>query len=318
MSSIKLFISHASEDKEDFVEPLARLLKEEGFDVWYDKWMLTMGDSLLKKIGEGLSQCDFGIVVLSENFFRKDWPSEELDGLFALQTETRKVILPIWKNVTKAEVCAYSPILAGKLAALASNGIPSVVDEIRRAVDTTFTVKKFSSVENSRSKFQLLDKKVSGGKKALGLSRSEEGVRMACDAIDSIIGELKKNLEEIGSTSESMKFKIDPEGRFGITVWCPYRLRLWVKYHLKYGNDLSESGLMIYVAHSKFGVIDTSSERDVLKKYILSPIIDHTMKLLWKDSAKAFTTEQVTSFILDELEQEISKLHDKALVNKQL
>lgn len=41
-----VFISHASEDKDDFVRPLANALITEGLDVWYDEMALRIGDSL--------------------------------------------------------------------------------------------------------------------------------------------------------------------------------------------------------------------------------------------------------------------------------
>lgn len=91
---MKLFLSHASEDKDDFVRPLAEVLRR-NYEVWYDEYELTLGDSLLQKINQGLAACDFGIVVLSHAFFSKKWPQAELDGLFALETTTRKLILPI-------------------------------------------------------------------------------------------------------------------------------------------------------------------------------------------------------------------------------
>jgi hypothetical protein len=47
---IKLFLSHASEDKDDFVRPLAEALLESGFDVWLDEIKITLGDSILKQI----------------------------------------------------------------------------------------------------------------------------------------------------------------------------------------------------------------------------------------------------------------------------
>ena len=52
----KLFISHASEDKTDFVEPLVEELNQSGFDMWYDRFALTIGDSFLQKISEGLKE----------------------------------------------------------------------------------------------------------------------------------------------------------------------------------------------------------------------------------------------------------------------
>jgi hypothetical protein len=92
-----LFVCHASEDRDDFVRPLAEALRKEYEKVWYSEYELTLGDSLLEKIDQGLASCDFGIVVLSKPFFEKKWPRAELDGLFARETRSHKMILPIWK-----------------------------------------------------------------------------------------------------------------------------------------------------------------------------------------------------------------------------
>jgi hypothetical protein len=110
------FISHASEDKDELVRPLAEKLVEAGFDIWYDEHQLTVGDSLRRSIDRGLTGARFGIVVLSPNFFSKNWPQYELDGLVAKEMEGRKVILPLWHKVSKNEVLNYSPSLADKLA----------------------------------------------------------------------------------------------------------------------------------------------------------------------------------------------------------
>lgn len=130
-----VFISHASEDKESFVHPLAEELTRLGLRVWYDKFTLKLGDSLREKIDYGLRYSRFGVVVLSPHFFSKDWPKKELDGLVALEVDGRKVILPVWHNVTRANVAGYSPILAGRLAVSTSTGLDNVVSEIRRAIE---------------------------------------------------------------------------------------------------------------------------------------------------------------------------------------
>jgi TIR domain len=130
---IKLFLSHAHEDKDDFVRPLAEALRAD-FKVWYDEYELKLGDSLRGKIDEGLRTCDYGVVVLSPNFFAKKWPKAELDGLFSLETKERKVILPIWKDVTEDDVRKFSPILAGRLGVSTDEGIAKVMYEIKRAV----------------------------------------------------------------------------------------------------------------------------------------------------------------------------------------
>ena len=110
------FICHASEDKESFVRELANLLSVKGAAVWYDEFALKVGDSLRREIDRGLANSKFGVVILSESFFGKEWPQRELDGLVALATQGRSRILPIWHKVSRDEVARYSPTLADTIA----------------------------------------------------------------------------------------------------------------------------------------------------------------------------------------------------------
>jgi hypothetical protein len=128
------FISHASEDKDSVVLPLADALKIAGVRIWLDRFELRVGDSLREKIDEGLAESRFGIVILSSNFLAKGWPKRELNGLFALEESGRKVILPVWHGITKSILAAHSPILADRVAADTSRGIPSVAFELISAI----------------------------------------------------------------------------------------------------------------------------------------------------------------------------------------
>jgi hypothetical protein len=113
-----VFISHAWEDKEDFVDEFVAEIIQAGIKPWYDKQRISWGDSMRAKIDAGLSKSKFGIVVISPNYIAegKYWTKAELDGLFQLESVNGKAILPIWHNITKKEVMAYSPIIAGRLA----------------------------------------------------------------------------------------------------------------------------------------------------------------------------------------------------------
>jgi TIR domain len=51
-----VFISHASEDKDEVVRPLAYELQERGLRVWFDESELRIGDSLRRKIDQGIAQ----------------------------------------------------------------------------------------------------------------------------------------------------------------------------------------------------------------------------------------------------------------------
>lgn len=111
-----LFISHASEDKEDFVRPLAETLESIGIRVWYDEFTLKVGDSLRKSIDQGLVNSRFGTVILSSAFCSKSWTQYELDSMVAREMNGHKMILPIWHKITKSEVINFSPALADKVA----------------------------------------------------------------------------------------------------------------------------------------------------------------------------------------------------------
>jgi hypothetical protein len=130
------FVSHAGEDRAECARPLAEELQRRGRSVWFSGYELTVGDSLLQKINRGLANSQYGIVILSPHFFQKPWPTMELEGLAARTViEGRKIILPVWHNITHAEIARYSPILADRLGVRTSNGIAAVVDELLRAFE---------------------------------------------------------------------------------------------------------------------------------------------------------------------------------------
>jgi hypothetical protein len=134
-----VFISHASEDKEAVAKPLAEELRSRGFTVWYDDYEIKLGDSIPKKIDEGLGS-RFGVVVLSPSFFAKNWPKKELEALLQREAdEGVKLVLPVWHQVIVEDVRKHSKLLAMKKAAMMSKGVKAVADEIveviKEAVD---------------------------------------------------------------------------------------------------------------------------------------------------------------------------------------
>lgn len=135
--SMTLFISHASEDKDEVVRPLANALKNLGIKVWYDEFEMRIGDSLRRKIDKGLANSRFGIVVVSRDFIKKGWTNYELDGIITKAVSGEQIILPIWHNITKKEVIDYSPSLADKLAR--NTAIDTVEDIAKEIADVIKT-----------------------------------------------------------------------------------------------------------------------------------------------------------------------------------
>lgn len=138
-----VFISHASEDKNDFVHGLAKTLEESGLSVWYDDFILREGDSVAEWVDAGLSQSTFGIVVLSPVFFQKDWPKRELNLLLSREREAEKVVIPIWHNTTKCMVLSSFPLMADKYAVMSNDEMGSVVERIFEIVEPSRIAKTY-------------------------------------------------------------------------------------------------------------------------------------------------------------------------------
>ena len=126
-----VFVSHAWEDKESFADKFVKELNKLNLRVWYDTSQIKWGDSMRAKIDEGLKKSKFGVVVLSPDYIKegKYWTKAELDGLFQLESVNGKTLLPVWHNLTKKEVMAYSPIIASLLAMTTASMTPSEIAE---------------------------------------------------------------------------------------------------------------------------------------------------------------------------------------------
>lgn len=129
-----VFICHASNDKETVARPLGDLLESYGLRVWLDENELKLGDSLRGTIDHALSRSKYGIVILSQAFFERDWPQRELNAFTALESPERKVIIPVWHKVDHEFIATFSPLLADKFAVSTENGLVQVVDEILKAI----------------------------------------------------------------------------------------------------------------------------------------------------------------------------------------
>jgi len=192
-----LFLSHAWEDKDTFVRPLAEALRND-FELFYDEYVLKPGDSLLEKISAGLRACERGIVVLSHHFFNRQWTQAELNGLFALETTEQKIIIPIWLGVTKEDVLNFPPILADRVAIRASDGIPAVVSQIRCVVQGETQTREILGNRVSQ-RFTQLGKLALQRAKQTELERSSGGLQLVKDQVKSVFDYFDQKADELAS-----------------------------------------------------------------------------------------------------------------------
>ena len=92
----KVFISHASEDKDRFVIRFWERLRGKGIDAWLDKWEMLPGDKLVDKVfNQGLRLSDAVIVVLSNYSVQKPWVQKELDTAVVKNVEDKTKLIPV-------------------------------------------------------------------------------------------------------------------------------------------------------------------------------------------------------------------------------
>jgi hypothetical protein len=108
----EVFISHRSADSAA-AERLARDLQRAGHHVWLDEWAIDIGDSIVKRIEEGLQGSAYLILCYSDAGVMAPWISREWMSTLARQLEGQEVrILPV--------------MLTGKV-------VPAILSDIRTA-----------------------------------------------------------------------------------------------------------------------------------------------------------------------------------------
>jgi hypothetical protein len=91
----KLFLSHSSKDNY-FAGKLGADLKKLGHEVWLDEWEIKVGDCIVQKIEEGITDSDYIIIVLTPEAIESGWVGREWKTAFWKEVNQKKVIvLPV-------------------------------------------------------------------------------------------------------------------------------------------------------------------------------------------------------------------------------
>jgi predicted nucleotide-binding protein len=127
-----IFVSYAKEDS-DFAQNLVDALKAKNISVWYDQGELRLGDSILRRIEDGLENSNYFLLLLSPEYFKKPWTQFERG--VALGRGGKGRILPVFlKHCNQKELVRSAPSIAG------SRGIEAdkhSLDEIAAMISDT-------------------------------------------------------------------------------------------------------------------------------------------------------------------------------------
>ncbi|HQZ00741.1 MAG TPA: toll/interleukin-1 receptor domain-containing protein [Propionicimonas sp.] len=133
-----VFISHASEDKDDIARPLAEALQARGVSVWFDELNIAWGQPIHRAIEAGIANGTYGLVIISPTFMVKQWTQAELDALHGRQMgrpDGHGLILPLWHRVTTDDVQQNLPMIAAlKALNTAVLSVEQIADEAAKLV----------------------------------------------------------------------------------------------------------------------------------------------------------------------------------------
>lgn len=116
-----VFISHANKDKLSYVNDLNKVIKQLGINVFYDTDVLSWGDDFKQVLLTGTAESEFAIIVISKNFFGREWTERELNEFLARQNVNgQKIILPLLYGITVDELKSQYPTL-GNIQAIKSS-----------------------------------------------------------------------------------------------------------------------------------------------------------------------------------------------------
>lgn len=289
----KVMISYASEDR-DF----ARSLRDElakFCDVWFDQDQIKVGDSLFEQINRGLGSSDFAVVILTPYYIAKKWTNNELAGFMALEDRTRKIILPVWMDITRDQVAQFSGILADRSAIKASDGMPAVVAQLQSVIEAAKRAVELATRPAAVDRLAAYGRDLHTKAQTQARLETTEGVNEVKAGAEALLTRLEVTLAQ--AQSDGLKFNIKRELGH-LTAETRNRLMLSVSFRVHAINTLHNSPLRIGV----FRLRDPFEEEpgpSLIDERKLDGWLDNGAVVWRENEREVYTNEDVVGVAFD-------------------
>lgn len=108
-----VFLSHANADKLVYVNDLYDSFRRLGVSIFYDKEEIEWGDNWKDRILQGVAKSEFAVIVISKNFFGREWTERELNEFLNRQNAAgQKIVLPLLYGISVQDLQAQYPTLS--------------------------------------------------------------------------------------------------------------------------------------------------------------------------------------------------------------
>jgi hypothetical protein len=88
----QVFISYSSKNAA-VARRLAADLQAQQLNVWLDEHKILVGDSIHRKVEEGITSCDYLVLLVSPQALQSEWVQEELNAIRTREKELGRTIL---------------------------------------------------------------------------------------------------------------------------------------------------------------------------------------------------------------------------------
>ena len=107
------FLSYGWEDRK-LARRIAEGLQGNGIETWWAEWEIGAGDSIRRKIDEGLGTCTHFIVLLTPSSITRPWVNEEIDAGYMRKVAAKCHFIPLRRDIEPSALPAlmqgmYSP-----------------------------------------------------------------------------------------------------------------------------------------------------------------------------------------------------------------
>lgn len=103
-----LFLSYASEDRDELVRPIAGELRRRRLSVWIDEGEIVPGIDFVNAIQSGMRSAHAVVLFLTDSFLKKRWPILELNNFIAMG----KPLIPVVPDLSVEDVLEVYPLLS--------------------------------------------------------------------------------------------------------------------------------------------------------------------------------------------------------------
>jgi len=132
-----LFLCHSPKDRVEVVEPLRQALMDFGISCWVTFAEITVGDSIIQKVNDGLTKSTYVLLVISPSFLiDQDATQQTRAALYRETREGRKLVLPMVVNYSgqMVDVAAALPLVPDKKIYVWQGDAYAAAKEILRSI----------------------------------------------------------------------------------------------------------------------------------------------------------------------------------------